>query len=212
MPFSEAIKLEAKRKAHYKCCICRGYGFLDVHHIIPESGGGPDTLDNAVPLCAGCHDTYGNDHNKRKWIKEKRDFWFELCEKTLSNEDMTRLKETSETLEKMMDIQTRNIAEVEGIRKKLQTDMEYYARLQTELISKLKKTDREQETVIQIGSVSSTILSVSGTMSGTYSAMTQLGPGIYVNPTCPRCGSNSGLYVSNDPSTPICSNCGTPMR
>jgi len=55
---------------------------------------------------------------------------------------------------------------------------------------------QKQETLTQIGSVC-------GTISGTSTAMAQLGAGIYgINPTCPRCGSRVGSHIS-------CPNCGT---
>jgi len=78
MPFPEHIKREAKRRAHY-CCVACHKPFVEVHHIIPQSEDGPDTLDNAAPLCAGCHDTYGGNPDKRKQIREMRDFWWEYC-------------------------------------------------------------------------------------------------------------------------------------
>ena len=37
------------------CQCCEGLG-QSVHHIIPHSEGGPDTLDNLILLCDKCHD------------------------------------------------------------------------------------------------------------------------------------------------------------
>jgi hypothetical protein len=79
MGFSEKIKNEAKRKAAYRCVVCKE-PLVQVHHIVPESEGGPNTLDNAAPLCALCHDRYGGNPDKRKQIREMRDFWWEVCE------------------------------------------------------------------------------------------------------------------------------------
>lgn len=78
MPFSEAIKLTVKRKAHFACCLCRNVG-IELHHIIPQSDGGPDTEDNAAPLCPSCHEAYGANPTKRKFIREARDFWYDVC-------------------------------------------------------------------------------------------------------------------------------------
>ncbi len=79
MPFAEKLKLEIRRKAHFKCCLCHSLG-VEIHHIIPEAEKGPDTEDNAAPLCPTCHDIYGDNPKKRKFIKEARDLWYELCE------------------------------------------------------------------------------------------------------------------------------------
>jgi len=98
MSFPESVKLEAKRRAHYVCVICKG-SFLEVHHIIPESDGGPNTLDNAAPLCAACHDQYGGNPDKRKAIREMRDFWWDLCEKRESNLDLNKLNEKLDSIQ-----------------------------------------------------------------------------------------------------------------
>jgi len=70
----EGVKLEAKRRAHYQCVICRQTKFLHVHHILPQEAGGPATLDNAAPLCVECHDLYGGDPTKRKWCARRVTF------------------------------------------------------------------------------------------------------------------------------------------
>jgi hypothetical protein len=80
MPFSEQLKLQVRRKAHFKCCLCHALG-VEIHHIIPQAEGGVDTEDNAAPLCPSCHDIYGANPEKRKFIRESRDFWYELCER-----------------------------------------------------------------------------------------------------------------------------------
>ncbi len=80
MPFSEDIKLAVKRKSHFKCCLCHALG-VEIHHIVPQSEGGQDTADNAAPLCPSCHETYGGNSRKQKFIREARDFWYEHCER-----------------------------------------------------------------------------------------------------------------------------------
>jgi 5-methylcytosine-specific restriction protein A len=32
-----------------------GQPYLEVHHVLPLSEGGPDTVDNAIALCPNCH-------------------------------------------------------------------------------------------------------------------------------------------------------------
>jgi HNH endonuclease len=91
MPFSEKVKLEAKKKAAFRCCICHK-PFVEIHHIIPQSEGGPDTLNNAATLCSSCHDLYGGNPEKRKIIKQMRDHWWDLMSKRESA--LTHSKET----------------------------------------------------------------------------------------------------------------------
>jgi hypothetical protein len=79
MDFPESVKLEAKRRAHYHCVICKQSIFLEVHHILPQEEGGAAELDNAAPLCPTCHDLYGSNPGKRKFVREARDFWWEYC-------------------------------------------------------------------------------------------------------------------------------------
>lgn len=49
MGFSEKVKEEARRKSGFRCVICQE-PFVEVHHIIPQSEGGEDTIENAAPL------------------------------------------------------------------------------------------------------------------------------------------------------------------
>jgi hypothetical protein len=85
VPFPEAIAKEARQRAHYQCCLCKALG-VEIHHIVPQAEGGPDTLENAAPLCPSCHETYGANPVKRKFIREARDFWFGICAKRYSSD------------------------------------------------------------------------------------------------------------------------------
>lgn len=78
MPFSESMKLEAKKRANFKCCICQA-PFVEVHHILPQADAGADELDNAAPLCGGCHQRYGGNPELRKQLREMRDHWWAIC-------------------------------------------------------------------------------------------------------------------------------------
>jgi hypothetical protein len=94
MVFSEALKLNVKKKSHFSCCLCHALG-IEVHHIVPEADGGEDSEDNAAPLCPSCHETYGANPQKRKFICEAREFWYEICAKRYAT-DPDRLDEISE--------------------------------------------------------------------------------------------------------------------
>jgi hypothetical protein len=52
---------------------------VEVHHIAPQEDEGSDEEDNAAPLCASCHEIYGANPTKRKFIREARDWWYETC-------------------------------------------------------------------------------------------------------------------------------------
>ncbi len=98
MAFSEALKLKVRKKAHLSCCLCKAIG-VEVHHIIPQEEGGPDTEENAAPLCPSCHEAYGANPQKRKFIREARDLWYEICEKRYAS-DPDRLDEIKRLLQK----------------------------------------------------------------------------------------------------------------
>ena len=51
MGFSDTLKMRVKDKANFTCCWCTDRNNkVEVHHIIPEAEGGPDTEDNAATL------------------------------------------------------------------------------------------------------------------------------------------------------------------
>jgi len=99
MPFSDKTKEVVKRRAHFRCCLCHEQWVAHVHHIIPEAEGGPDTEENAAPLCANCHDLYGGNPDKRKFIRESRDFWYDCCDRR-SPPDPEMMREIRDHLHK----------------------------------------------------------------------------------------------------------------
>jgi hypothetical protein len=96
MAFTETLKAKIRRKAHLACCLCKAIG-VEVHHIVPQEEGGPDTEDNAAPLCPSCHEIYGANPQKRKFIREARDLWFEICARRYAP-DADRLDEIKNLL------------------------------------------------------------------------------------------------------------------
>lgn len=96
MAFTEKIKSTVRKKSHHTCCLCRNIG-IEVHHIIPKEENGPDTLDNAAPLCPTCHETFGLNSSKRKMIREARNLWYELCEQRFKS-DGDRIAELQKTI------------------------------------------------------------------------------------------------------------------
>lgn len=85
MAFTSATTVLVKRRAHFQCCLCKGLG-VEVHHIVPQAKGGSDEFVNAAPLCPSCHETYGENPTKRKFIREARDLWYEICDKRYASE------------------------------------------------------------------------------------------------------------------------------
>jgi len=80
MAFSEKLKAQVRKLSHHSCCLCKRLE-VEIHHIVPQEEGGPDTFDNAAPLCPSCHETYGANPVKRKFITEARDNWYDICAK-----------------------------------------------------------------------------------------------------------------------------------
>ena len=110
MPFPKRIREEVRTQAHFSCCVCQQPSLsVEVHHIIPEAQGGPDTKANAAPLCPSCHADFGDNAKKRRAIKQRRDFWYQLCEKReqprvewLEMADSLKNAATKEDLQTMM--------------------------------------------------------------------------------------------------------------
>ncbi len=97
MPFSESLKKKIRKRANFRCCMCRTVG-VDIHHIVPQADGGEDTEDNAAPLCPNCHSTYGANPEKQKMIREMRNDWYERCMESPMTASKTETK--SESIEK----------------------------------------------------------------------------------------------------------------
>ena len=53
----EEAKSKLMNAVWYRCenPHCNAIIFLDVHHIVPEAGGGTNKLDNLIVLCTKCH-------------------------------------------------------------------------------------------------------------------------------------------------------------
>lgn len=97
MAFTEAQKVEIRKKAHLRCCLCHSIG-VEVHHIVPQAYGGTDDIENGAPLCPSCHEIYGANKEKRKFIREAREFWYEFCERRFGI-DEAQIRVISDKLE-----------------------------------------------------------------------------------------------------------------
>lgn len=77
MAFDESQVAQLLAKCHRRCCVCHKFcGVkMEVHHIQWLSKGGPDDVNNAIPLCFECHaevNHYNPQHPKgRKFTQEE---------------------------------------------------------------------------------------------------------------------------------------------
>ena len=55
----EPLRREVLVEAGHRCAIptCHQHP-VDVHHIVPQSEGGPTSFENLIALCANCHNRY----------------------------------------------------------------------------------------------------------------------------------------------------------
>jgi hypothetical protein len=86
MAFNSNIIKQVKEKAAFRCCRCQAIG-IEVHHIIPQKDSGPDTFENAAPLCPNCHTWFGDNPRKQKEITEMRDWWYKIIENQYPNSE-----------------------------------------------------------------------------------------------------------------------------
>lgn len=170
MKFSESVKLEVKKKAHYRCIICNSFGPLHIHHITPLHEGGSDDIDNAVALCPTCHDNYGDNPKKRKWIKEKRNFWYDHCEKILNYDNLNQLEMTYDLLEEFIVKKDEKILNLEKKIEILNKTIQHYSTVTNNLITRLPYSNvAEKQLLREQISISSNTLAVSGAMIDSFS-------------------------------------------
>lgn len=83
----EAEKLIAA--CHRRCCVCHRFcGVkMELDHIVQSADGGPDEIENAIPVCFECHaeiHLYNNRHARgRKFrpgeLRLHKENWLEIC-------------------------------------------------------------------------------------------------------------------------------------
>ena|SRR2546425_9170817 len=91
MAFPEKDATALLAACHRRCCICHRYcGVkMELDHIIPKAEGGPDTIENAIPVCFECHaeiHAYNDQHPRgRKFRPEElqlhKQQWVESAER-----------------------------------------------------------------------------------------------------------------------------------
>lgn len=115
MPFTEKIKFEIRKKAFQRCCICHEIG-VEIHHIIPQWNNGTDEMDNGAPLCPRCHEIYGENPTKRKFIRECRDIWYQICEErySISNKKFDEIEKELVNIKNLLINQTKYYSKYNG--------------------------------------------------------------------------------------------------
>lgn len=127
MSFSEPLKITIRKRAHFSCCLCHELG-VEIHHIVPQSDAGLDSEENAAPLCPSCHEKYGANPEKRKFIREARDFWYEICENKFSSKQLNDIAEKLQhvaTKEDLERVALRNASYVLGASSGAADDIRY---------------------------------------------------------------------------------------
>src|SRR5262245_51462399 len=109
MPFSQGLKDQVNRMAAFRCCRCHEVG-IDIHHIIPQAQDGSDDIDNAAPLCQNCHSRFGGNPEKRREIRQMRDWWYEVVQEKYHG-DQSAIEKLNETLLKVQAHQENSQAE-----------------------------------------------------------------------------------------------------
>ena len=90
MPFPRAARDEALVRSHRRCCVCHEFGgrSVNVHHIMQEADGGPNTIENAICLCLRCHAEAGHFNPRHPMgtkyspdeLRLHRDQWWAHCQ------------------------------------------------------------------------------------------------------------------------------------
>lgn len=181
MAFTEKLKLEIKKKSAFRCCRCHEVG-IDIHHVIPQTDGGLDDFDNAAPLCQNCHDRFGANPEKRKEIKQMRDWWYEVVEEKYKG-DSDKFGEINEIILKIQNNQDNNLQ-----------------KLRNELLEKLEEL-KKNEPIISSKNVQQ--------ITGYYISATKLAKGVYANFHCGKCNHSTALLITDEA---ICPNCKTPIK
>ncbi len=136
MPFSPALKDQIRKMAAFRCCRCHEIG-IDIHHIVPQAKGGTDDIDNAAPLCQNCHDRYGANPEKRKEIRQMRDWWYEVVREKYHG-DQSGFEKLNETLLKIQRTQESNQAEMDKLRSEVIEEVKVIRGLQEQAAEQLK--------------------------------------------------------------------------
>ena len=64
-PIPDELRSRILSVCDFKCKMCgAGKRKLDIHHIVPRSQGGLNSINNLIPLCKPCHRRYEASNSK----------------------------------------------------------------------------------------------------------------------------------------------------
>lgn len=66
-----SFRQELKEKLGVRCHVCGSDNMVEYHHIIPLALGGPNTINNFLPLCYKCHKAFHTGRHLNDIIKPK---------------------------------------------------------------------------------------------------------------------------------------------
>ncbi|MCL5114078.1 MAG: HNH endonuclease [Patescibacteria group bacterium] len=123
MAFNQQIIDKVKEKAAFRCCRCQEIG-IEAHHILPQKDKGPDTFENAAPLCPNCHSYFGDNPIKRKEITQMRDWWYKVAERRYLTADVNYglLNEINSKVEAITTNQDKALVDLKETLKKVAFD------------------------------------------------------------------------------------------
>ena len=106
MGFPLKIKQKALTLSARHCSVCHRYKGvrMEVHHLIQEADGGPNTLDNAIPVCFDCHSDAGHFNNRHPKgskfsipeLRKARDSWYKFVRENSIPEKIISIVSISE--------------------------------------------------------------------------------------------------------------------
>ena len=186
--FPESVKREVIERAGFQCCVCRRFGGVQAHHIRPAKDGGPDTIDNAAPLCPNCHDTLGDNPKKRKEITQTRDWWYAQVEKMCGGvggvELLSQIDDRLERISQNQDTQSAELAEFKNM---------------------LHSIADKMINSITPATAAST---ASGIVNASAASSVRLGENLHANVICQHCNTRIGLLVGRN----SCPGCGAELQ
>lgn len=163
-------------------------------------------MDNVAPLCKDCHDAYGGNPSKRKEMRQRRNFWFEHCEK--QSVILEKLEKTVQIFEDTTASGYIKLNRIESIVMELSDQ-------NRQIMSQMVCFSPEQKlkAIDDIATTSSTIVAISGvalnlSLEDRMSISDRLK--FKLNKTCPKCGKQFSIVPEPD-VVPVCPKCGRPV-
>lgn len=123
MAFNQTIVNQVKEEAAFRCCRCQSIG-IEVHHIVSQKEHGPDSFDNAAPLCPNCHTWFGDNPLKRKEILQMRNWWYKRVKEIFAPQimDFSILNEINSKVEALNANQEKTLIDLKDTLKKVALD------------------------------------------------------------------------------------------